>query len=153
MEKRKINRFCEVAALVLALAALLTLIGTGLTERVHLGTWGGKTPRPVAFLPISPVQGAALLLGGMLAALALFALLKRHACLGWALAALWGAAAAILAVGFGTKQVYDAAIVQEAAELFARGNYKMMSADYLNCISLSAGHLPAMEACCACFRG
>ena len=63
MEKRKINRFCEVAALVLAL----------------------------------------------------FALLKRHARLGWALAALWGAAAAILAVGFGTKQVYDAAIVQEAA--------------------------------------
>ena len=65
MEKRKINRFCEVAALVLALAALLTLIGTGLTERVHLGTWGGKT-EAVAFLPISPVQGAALLLGGML---------------------------------------------------------------------------------------
>ena len=60
MEKRKINRFCEVAALVLALAALLTLIGTGLTERVHLGTWGGKT-EAVAFLPISPVQGAALL--------------------------------------------------------------------------------------------
>ena len=98
MEKRKINRFCEVAALVLALVALLTLIGTGLTERVHLGTWGGKT-EAVAFLPISPVQGAALLLGGMLAALALFALLKRHARLGWALAALWGAAAAILAVG------------------------------------------------------
>lgn len=48
MEKRKINRFCEVAALVLALAALLTLIGTGLTERVHLGTWGGKT-EAVAF--------------------------------------------------------------------------------------------------------
>ena len=114
MEKRKINRFCEVAALVLALAALLTLIGTGLTERVHLGTWGGKT-EAVAFLPISPVQGAALLLGGMLAALALFALLKRHARLDWALAALWGAAAAILAVGFGTKQVYDAAIVQEEA--------------------------------------
>ena len=43
-------------------AALLTLIGTGLTERVHLGTWGGKT-EAVAFLPISPVQGAALLLG------------------------------------------------------------------------------------------
>ncbi|MFR2150827.1 MAG: hypothetical protein ACLS7Z_10110 [Christensenellales bacterium] len=38
----------------------------GLTERVHLGTWGGKT-EAVAFLPISPVQGAALLLGGMLA--------------------------------------------------------------------------------------
>ena len=65
MEKRKINRFCEVAALVLALAALLTLIGTGLTERVHLGTWGGKT-EAVAFLPILPVQGAALLLGGAL---------------------------------------------------------------------------------------
>ena len=72
MEKRKINRFCEVAALVLALFALLTLIGTGLTERVHLGTWGGKT-EDVAFLPISPVQGAALLLGGMLAALSAIA--------------------------------------------------------------------------------
>lgn len=152
MEKRKINRFCEVAALVLALAALLTLIGTGLTERVHLGTWGGKT-EDVAFLPISPVQGAALLLGGMLAALALFALLKRHARLGWALAALWGAAAAILAVGFGTKQVYDAAIVQEAAELFARGNYKMMSADYLNAYPYQLGICLRWKSCCACFRG
>lgn len=152
MEKRKINRFCEVAALVLALAALLTLIGTGLTERVHLGTWGGKT-EAVAFLPISPVQGAALLLGGMLAALALFALLKRHARLGWALAALWGAAAAILAVGFGTKQVYDAAIVQEAAELFARGNYKMMSADYLNAYPYQLGICLPMEILLRLFPG
>ena len=48
------------------LFALLTLIGTGLTERVHLGTWGGKT-EDVAFLPISPVQGAALLLGALMA--------------------------------------------------------------------------------------
>ena len=152
MEKRKINRFCEVAALVLALAALLTLIGTGLTERVHLGTWGGKT-EAVAFLPILPVQGAALLLGGMLAALALFALLKRHARLGWALAALWGAAAAILAVGFGTKQVYDAAIVQEAAELFARGNYKMMSADYLNAYPYQLGICLPMEILLRLFPG
>ena len=152
MEKRKINRFCEVAALVLALFALLTLIGTGLTERVHLGTWGGKT-EDVAFLPISPVQGAALLLGGMLAALALFALLKRHARLGWALAALWGAAAAILAVGFGTKQVYDAAIVQEAAELFARGNYKMMSADYLNAYPYQLGICLPMEILLRLFPG
>ena len=152
MEKRKINRFCEVAALVLALAALLTLIGTGLTERVHLGTWGGKT-EAVAFLPISPVQGAALLLGGMLAALALFALLKRHARLGWTLAALWGAAAAILAVGFGTKQVYDAAIVQEAAELFARGNYKMMSADYLNAYPYQLGICLPMEILLRLFPG
>ena len=151
MEKRKINRFCEVAALVLALAALLTLIGTGLTERVHLGTWGGKT-EAVAFLPISPVQGAALLLGGTLAALALFALLKRHARLGWALAALWGAAA-ILAVGFGTKQVYDAAIVQEAAELFARGNYKMMSADYLNAYPYQLGICLPMEILLRLFPG
>ena len=152
MEKRKINRFCEVTALVLALAALLTLIGTGLTERVHLGTWGGKT-EAVVFLPISPVQGAALLLGGMLAALALFALLKRHARLGWALAALWGAAAAILAVGFGTKQVYDAAIVQEAAELFARGNYKMMSADYLNAYPYQLGICLPMEILLRLFPG
>ena len=152
MEKRKINRFCEVTALVLALAALLTLIGTGLTECVHLGTWGGKT-EAVAFLPISPVQGAALLLGGMLAALALFALLKRHARLGWALAALWGAAAAILAVGFGTKQVYDAAIVQEAAELFARGNYKMMSADYLNAYPYQLGICLPMEILLRLFPG
>lgn len=152
MEKRKINRFCEVAALVLALAVLLTLIGTGLTERVHLGTWSGKT-EAVAFLPISPVQGATLLLGGMLAALALFALLKRHARLGWALAALWGAAAAILAVGFGTKQVYDAAIVQEAAELFARGNYKMMSADYLNAYPYQLGICLPMEILLRLFPG
>ncbi|MFR8976302.1 MAG: hypothetical protein ACLVJB_00055 [Christensenellales bacterium] len=58
MEKRKINRFCEVTALVLALAALLTLIGTGLTERVHLGTWGGKT-EAVVFLPMPAGRGAA----------------------------------------------------------------------------------------------
>ena len=112
MEKRKINRFCEVAALVLALAALLTLIGTGLTERVHLGTWGGKT-EAVAFLPISPVQGAALLLGGMLAALALFALLKRHARLGWTLAALWGAAAAMAALG---RTIFEDSRISRACE-------------------------------------
>ena len=102
MEKRKINRFCEVAALVLALAALLTLIGTGLTERVHLGTWGGKT-EAVAFMPVSPAWGLALLLGGVLAALALLALLKRSARLCWALAALWVALAVALAVGFGNN--------------------------------------------------
>ena len=78
MEKRRINRFCEAAALTLALALLLALIGMGLTERVHLGTWGGKT-EAVAFMPISPVWGLALLLGGVLAALALLALLKRSA--------------------------------------------------------------------------
>ena len=44
----------------------------------------------------------ALLLGGVIAALPLFALLKRSARLCWALAALWGALAVVLAVGFGT---------------------------------------------------
>ena len=61
MEKKRINRFCEAAALTLALALLLALTGMGLTERVHLGTWGGKT-EAVAFMPISPAWGLALLL-------------------------------------------------------------------------------------------
>lgn len=152
MEKRRINRFCEAAALALALAVLLTLIGVSLTERVHLGTWGGKT-EAVAFMPISPVQGLLLLLVGVLATLALSALLKRFAPLGWALAALWGAAAVVLALGFGTQQVYDAAIVQEAAELFARGNYKMMSADYLNAYPYQLGICLPMEMLLRLFPG
>lgn len=53
----------------------------------------------------------------------------------------------------GTKQVYDAAIVQEAAELFARGNYKMMSADYLNAYPYQLGICLRWKSCCACFRG
>ena len=65
MGKRRINRICEAAALGLALAVLLALVGMGLTEKVHLGTWGGRT-EAVAFIPISLVQGAALLLGGVL---------------------------------------------------------------------------------------
>ena len=63
------------------------------------------------------------------------------------------AAAAILAVGFGTKQVYDAAIVQEAAELFARGNYKMMSADYLNAYPYQLGICLPMELLLRLFPG
>ena len=152
MEKRWINRFCETAALTLALALLLALTGMGLTERVHLGTWGGKT-EAVAFMPISPAWGLALLLGGVLAALALLALLKRSARLCWALAALWGALAVMLAVGFGTKQIYDAAIVQEAAELFARGNYKMMRADYLNAYPYQLGVCLPMETLLRLFPG
>ena len=152
MEKRRINRFCEAAALTLALALLLALMGMGLTERVHLGTWGGKT-EAVAFMPVSPAWGLALLLGGVLAALALLALLKRSARLCWALAALWGALAVVLAVGFGTKQIYDAAIVQEAAELFARGNYKMMRADYLNAYPYQLGVCLPMETLLRLFPG
>ena len=152
MEKRRINRFCEAAALVLALAVLLALIGMSLTVRVHLGTWGGKT-EAVAFESIPLVQGAALLLFGVLATLALSAMLKRFAPLGWVLAALWGVAAAALVMGFGTKQVYDAAIVQEAAELFARGNYKMMSADYLNAYPYQVGICLPMEMLLRLFPG
>jgi len=152
VEKRRINRFCEAAALTLALALLLALMGMGLTERVHLGTWGGKT-EAVAFMPISPAWGLALLLGGVLAALALLALLKRSARLCWALAALWGVLAVVLAVGFGTKQIYDAAIVQEAAELFARGNYKMMRADYLNAYPYQLGVCLPMETLLRLFPG
>lgn len=63
------------------------------------------------------------------------------------------AAAAILAVGFGTKQVYDAAIVQEAAELFARGNYKMISADYLNAYPYQLGICLPMEILLRLFPG
>ena len=58
---KRVSRFGS-----LLLALLLALTGMGLTERVHLGTWGGKT-EAVAFLPISPVQGAALLLGALMA--------------------------------------------------------------------------------------
>ena len=145
-------KFAYVNKLTLALALLLALTGMGLTERVHLGTWGGKT-EAVAFMPISPAWGLALLLGGVLAALALLALLKRSARLCWALAALWGALAVMLAVGFGTKQIYDAAIVQEAAELFARGNYKMMRADYLNAYPYQLGVCLPMETLLRLFPG
>ena len=102
----------------------------------------------VLFILLCVLGGVVLLL-----ALALLALLKRSARLCWALAALWGALAVMLAVGFGTKQIYDAAIVQEAAELFARGNYKMMRADYLNAYPYQLGVCLPMETLLRLFPG
>ena len=89
------------------------------------------------------IIASALMLALMLGLIRLFGRFRRRAALICGI--LWGGFCLTFVLGVGIQQRYDFEAVTEAARLFAQGNYKMMSADYLNAVSYQLGIVLPME--------
>ena len=139
----------RIAALAVAAAGLLfaLLFLRSLTVSAELSFTGAMSETVVfvrrAILPELLLTALAVAAIRLLAAL-LRRLARIH--LTALLAALWLAGTLIFLWGAGTQQLYDFEYVLEAARLFARGNYKMLSQDYLNAYSYQLGFCLPMEA-------
>lgn len=146
MEKgtSRIQRFCTaaVAGVVSILLAVLSFTALGVTA--HLETWGGRS-EAIEFVRLPILLSAVSTLAALAAAAGMNAFLRRFAKirLSGVLTAFWAVGALALAVGMGTRQIYDSATAVEAGRLFAQGNYKMMSGEYINACSYQLGlYLP-----------
>ena len=146
MEKgtSRIQRFCTAAVVGVVSILLAVLSFTALGVTAHLGTWGGRS-EAIEFVRLPILLSAVSTLAALAAAAGTNAFLRRFAKirLSGVLTAFWAVGALALTVGMGTRQIYDSATAVEAGRLFAQGNYKLMSGEYINACSYQLGlYLP-----------
>ena len=141
----RLQRFLISAALVLCALVLGVLAVSHLFETSYLHA--GRTPESVTMLrdslPLNLLVTSALIA----ALLALYHLCRKRrsgaVIMGAGLAA--SAAAAAFLVGARTTQIYDFQYVLEAAQLFAKGNYKPLAVDYFHIYSYQLGFCLPLE--------
>ena len=141
MEKRRINRFCEAAALAafvlltaaLALCALTMTAENKADDNIMLQT--------VTLVREPLLRSLLLSLAALAALLGVHGLLERlgGVRLGAGLCALWLAAALLWIWAIGMRQRADAQIVLADAHQFARNDYDALSGDYLQVCTYQLG--------------
>ena len=120
----RVQRFLTSAALILCVLVLGYLAVSHLFETSCLHA--GATPESVTLVRDALPINLALTMGMIILLLAFFRLCSKR-CSTKVLAVLGFAAmatSAVFLVGARTTQIYDFQYVMEAAQLFARGNYK-----------------------------
>ena len=141
MEKRRINRFCEAAALAafvlltaaLALCALTMTAQNEASDNIMLQT--------VTLVREPLLRSLLLSLAALAALLGVHGLLERlgGVRLGAGLCALWLAAALLWIWAIGMRQRADAQMVLADAHQFARNHYDALSGDYLQVYTYQLG--------------
>ena len=141
MEKRRINRFCEAAALIafvlltaaLALCALTMTAQNEASDNIMLQT--------VTLVREPLLRSLLLSLAALAALLGMHGLLERlgGVRLGAGLCALWLAAALLWIWAIGMRQRADAQMVLADAHQFARNHYDALSGDYLQVYTYQLG--------------
>ena len=141
MEKRRINRFCEAAALAafvlltaaLALCALTMTAQNEASDNIMLQT--------VTLVREPLLRSLLLSLAALAALLGMHGLLERlgGVRLGAGLCALWLAAALLWIWAIGMRQRADAQMVLADAHQFARNHYDALSGDYLQVCTYQLG--------------
>ncbi len=144
-ELERVQRFLISAALILCTLVLGVLAVSHLFETSYLHA--GRIPESVTMLrdnlPLNLILTAALIT----VLLALYHVCRKNKsgavilCVGLAAAA----AAAAFLVGARTTQIYDFQYVLEAAQLFAKGNYKPLGVDYFHIYSYQLGFCLPLE--------
>ena len=126
-------RFCGAAALALLLAILVPLAVSSLGLTVFESIYG-TYEESITFLHDAVLPNVALTLLVLAALLCCRALLERFARvrLDRILCLLWMAVALFWVVGIGLQQEVDCKDVVDAAQLFARGNYRPMRDPYFS---------------------
>ena len=141
MEKKRINRFCEAAALAafvlltaaLALCALTMTAQNEASDNIMLQT--------VTLVREPLLRSLLLSLAALAALLGMHGLLERlgGVRLGAGLCALWLAAALLWIWAVGMRQRADAQMVLADAHQFARNHYDALSGDYLQVYTYQLG--------------
>ena len=141
VEKRRINRFCEAAALIafvlltaaLALCALTMTAQNEASDNIMLQT--------VTLVREPLLRSLLLSLAALAALLGMHGLLERlgGVRLGAGLCALWLAAALLWIWAIGMRQRADAQMVLADAHQFARNHYDALSGDYLQVYTYQLG--------------
>ena len=130
---QRFTRFCGAAAIILLLALLTPLAVSALGLTVFESIYG-TYEESITFLHDAVLPNAALTLLVLAALLGFRALLTRFARvhLDRICCAVWLAVALFWVVGIGLQQEVDCKDVVDAAQLFARGNYRPMRDPYFS---------------------
>ena len=130
---QRFTRFCGAAAIILLLALLTPLAVSALGLTVFESIYG-TYEESITFLHDAVLPNAALTLLVLAALLGCQVLLTRFARvhLDRICCAVWLAAALFWVVGIGLQQEVDCKDVVDAAQLFARGNYRPMRDPYFS---------------------
>ena len=143
---KTLQRVCAKTACSLALALFSVLFLSSLSVTAHLckQSWAHET---IAFSHDSVAVNLLLTLLMFCAIILIYKRLKHFSSIKLSVSMLivWGLGTLVLVVGANIVQLYDFAYVQEAAELFARGNYKPLTIDYFNVYSYQLGICLPME--------
>ena len=141
MEKRRINRFCEAAALAafVLLTAALALCALTMTAQNEAGD--NIMLQTVTLVREPLLRSLLLSLAALAALLGVHRLLERMGGvrLGAGLCALWLAAALLWIWAIGMRQRADAQMVLADAHQFARNHYDALSGDYLQVYTYQLG--------------
>ena len=130
---QRFTRFCGAAAIILLLALLTPLAVSALGLTVFESIYG-TYEESITFLHDAVLPNAALTLLVLAALLGCQVLLTRFARvhLDRICCAIWLAVALFWVVGIGLQQEVDCKDVVDAAQLFARGNYRPMRDPYFS---------------------
>ena len=141
VEKRRINRFCEAAALIafVLLTAALALCALTMTAQNEAGD--NIMLQTVTLVREPLLRSLLLSLAALAALLGVHGLLERlgGVRLGAGLCALWLAAALLWIWAIGMRQRADAQMVLADAHQFARNHYDALSGDYLQVYTYQLG--------------
>lgn len=141
----RIQRFLMTAALALCALPLCVLAVSHLfeTSYLHAGWIAESVTMMRDNLPLNLLATTALT--AVLLGIFQFCKRDKSGVVLAGMAAVGAAASAAFLVGARTTQIYDFQYVLEAAQLFARGNYKPLTVDYFHIYSYQLGFCLPME--------
>ena len=141
VEKRRINRFCEAAALAVFVLLTAALALCALTMTAQNEASDNIMLQTVTLVREPLLRSLLLSLVALAALLGMHGLLERlgGVRLGAGLCALWLAAALLWIWAIGMRQRADAQMVLADAHQFARNHYDALSGDYLQVYTYQLG--------------
>ena len=141
----RVQRILISSVLLLCMLVLGALAFSHLFETSYLHA--GALPESVMLVRDALLPNLAMTAGGIALLMALYRVLakRRSGYVLAALCAMGAAGSAWFLFGANTAQIYDFQYVIEAAQLFARGNYKSLQVDYFHVYSYQLGFCLPME--------